>query len=120
MFVGGVGEGIREAHLQAMTYTFFDVGLKRVIGGNARGSVRLGFRRIANVGNSQVDVASFVVRHHGSSIRKAQESTTRRGSACIASGCIRAGARIQSGIATRRREHVVAVGVILPVDWMAG
>ena len=61
LFIGGVRVGVREAQADTVAHTFFYVRLQRVISGNAGGFVAFGFRRIADVRNAQVDVATFVV-----------------------------------------------------------
>jgi len=120
LFVGGVGEGVGEARLEAMTYAFFHVDLKGVVGRDARGGVGLGFGGIADVGNAKVDVAAFVVGHHGGAVGKAHEAAAGGCAAGIAGGRVGAGGWVQSGIAAGRCEDGVAVGVGLAVDGVAG
>src|SRR5579862_53159 len=59
LFVGGVGVGIRKTDLQAVTHTLLDVSLQSVIGGDACGGIRLGFRGVTDIGNAKIDVSAF-------------------------------------------------------------
>src|ERR1700693_5860035 len=42
-----------------MTHALFDVGLKRMVGRDARRRVRLRFRGVADVRNAEVDISAF-------------------------------------------------------------
>ncbi len=88
-----------------------------MIGGDARGGVGLGFRRIADVGNAKVDVAAFVGGDHGGTVGQAHELAAEA-VAGIAVGSVRAGGGIQGWIAARGSEDAVTVSVILAVDGM--
>src|SRR5580700_1448466 len=115
-----MGEGVGKAYLEAVAHAFFDVRLEGVISGDACRSVGLGFGRVADIGDAEVDVAAFVVGHHGGTIRKAHEAAAGRYAAGIASGGVSASRGVESRIAARRSEHRIAVTVALAVDGMAG
>ena len=52
LLIGGVREGIGHAGLEAMAEPFFHVRLQSVVGGDTGRCIRLGLRRVADVGNA--------------------------------------------------------------------
>ena len=55
-----------------MAHALLDMGLQRVVGGNAGGPVVDGLRGITNIGNAEVDVATFVVEQGACSVSQLQ------------------------------------------------
>src|SRR5271155_146487 len=61
LLVGGMGEGIREADLQAVAHAFFDVDLQCVVGGDAGGLVGDRLGRVSDVRDAKIDIAALVI-----------------------------------------------------------
>ena len=59
LLIRRVRVSVGEADLDAVTQALFNVGLQRVVGGDAGRGVRLRLGRIADVGNAEVDVSAF-------------------------------------------------------------
>jgi len=80
LLVERVGISVGKSYLQAVAHAFLEVSLQGVVGGNSGGRVALRFRRIAQVGDAQVDVAALVVDHHRLRVRQvdwAERGATR-------------------------------------------
>jgi len=61
LFVECVRVGVRGADLQSVAHTFVDVHLKRVVGVDTGGPIGNRLRRVADVRDAQIDVATLVV-----------------------------------------------------------
>lgn len=61
LLVESVRIRVGEADLKAVAHALIEVELESVVGGDASGLVGDGLRRVADVGNAEVDVTALVV-----------------------------------------------------------